>query len=52
MVVSCLYDIDLQITINYNLSNSFDERSLLIEQFKYIKPNDVIIADRVIILII
>jgi len=44
--LSCLYDVDLQIPINYNLSNSFDERSLLIEQFKYIKPNDVIIADR------
>lgn len=44
--LSCLYDIDLQIPINYNLSNSFNERSLLIEQFKYIKSNDVIIADR------
>ena len=43
--LSCLFDIDLQIPINYNLSNSFNERNLLIEQFSHIKPNDVLIAD-------
>ena len=44
--LSCLFDINLQIPINYNLSKSFNERELLIEQFKYIKPNDILIADR------
>jgi hypothetical protein len=44
--LSCLFDINLQIPINYNLSNSSNERQLLIEQFKYIKPYDVLIADR------
>lgn len=44
--LSCLYDIDLQIPVNYNLSESSNERDLLIEQFSYIKPGDVLIADR------
>jgi hypothetical protein len=45
-LVSCLYDVDLQIPINYQLSNSFNERNILINQLKYLKPNDVLIADR------
>lgn len=44
--LSCLFDIDLQIPINYNLSKSSNERELLIEQFPHIKKNDVLIADR------
>ena len=44
--LSCLFDIELQIPINYNLSKSFNERNLLIEQFSHIKPNDILIADR------
>jgi hypothetical protein len=44
--LSCLFDIELDFPINYLLSNSFDERKLLIEQLPYINTNDVIIADR------
>ena len=44
--LSCLFDIDYNFPVNYLLSNSFDERKLLIDQFSYINSNDVIIADR------
>jgi len=44
--LSCLFDIDLQIPVNYNLSNSSNERKLLEQQFSYIKKNDILIADR------
>ena len=44
--LSCLFDVDLQIPINYNLSKSFDERKLLIDQLKYLNNNDILVADR------
>lgn len=44
--ISCLFDIDLKIPINYLLSKSFNERDLLIEQLNYVNENDIIIADR------
>ena len=44
--ISCLFDIELKIPINYLLSKSFNERELLIEQLNYINNNDIIIADR------
>ena len=40
-IISCLYDVDNQIPINYTLSKSFNERNLLIEQLSYVKPNDI-----------
>lgn len=45
-LLSCLYDVDLQIPINYELSNSSNERNVLIEQLKHLKLNDILIADR------
>ncbi len=44
-LISCLYDVELQIPINYKLSNKTNERSLLIDQFQYLKKNDILIAD-------
>ena len=44
--LSCLFDIDHCIPVNYLLSKSFNERDLLIEQLSYVNNNDVIIADR------
>ena len=43
--LSCLFDIELKIPINYMLSNS-DERSILINQFDYLDNNDVLVTDR------
>ena len=45
-IISCLYDVDNQIPINYTLSKSFNERNLCIEQIKYLNKNDILIADR------
>ena len=44
--ISCLFDVDNNIPINYLLSKSFNERDLLIEQLSYVKTNDIIVADR------
>ena len=44
--ISCLFDIDLKIPINYLLSKSLNERNLLIEQLSNVKTNDILIADR------
>jgi hypothetical protein len=44
--LSCLFDVDLQIPVNYNLSYSSNERKLLEQQFPYIRKNDILIADR------
>lgn len=43
--LSCLYDVELKIPINYMMSNE-DERSLLIKQFTSLNNNDILIADR------
>ena len=43
--LSCLYDVELKIPIDYMISNQ-DERSLLIDQFKSLNENDILIADR------
>lgn len=32
--------------INYELSNSFNEKNILINQLKYLKSNDILVADR------
>lgn len=45
-IISCLYDVDNQIPINYTLSKSFNERNICIEQIKYLNKNDILIADR------
>lgn len=44
--LSCLIDINNKIPINYNLSIKNNERESFIEQFKYLKKNDIIILDR------
>ena len=35
-IISCLYDVDNQIPINYTLSKIFNERNICIEQIKYL----------------
>jgi len=44
--LSCLIDINNKIPINYNLSIKNNERESFLEQFKYLKKNDIIIFDR------
>ena len=44
--LSCLIDINNRIPINYNLSIKNNERESFIEQFKYLKKNDIVILDR------
>ena len=44
--ISCLFDVNFKIPINYLLSKSLNERNLLIEQLSYVKSNDILIADR------
>lgn len=43
--LSCLFDVELKIPINYLMSNE-DERTLLIKQFSSLNSNDILIADR------
>ena len=44
--ISNLYDIDNNIPISFEIFASSNERNNLIKQLNYVKPNDVIIADR------
>jgi hypothetical protein len=44
--LSCLFDIQNKIPINYHLSKNIDERESLINQLKYINKNDTLIMDR------
>lgn len=44
--ISCLFDINTKIPVNYNLSIKNDERQSFKEQFKYLKKNDIVILDR------
>ena len=44
--ISCLYDINLDIPINYYITELTNERLSLTKQFSYLKPNDLIIMDR------
>ena len=43
--LSCLFDVELQIPINYMMSKE-DERTLLIKQLSSLDNNDILIADR------
>jgi hypothetical protein len=43
--LSCLFDVELKIPINYMMSNE-DERSLLIKQLTSLNNKDILIADR------
>jgi hypothetical protein len=43
--LSCLFDVELQIPINYMMSKD-DERTLLIKQLSSLDNNDILIADR------
>jgi len=43
--LSCLFDVELKIPINYMMSND-DERTLLIKQITSLNNNDILIADR------
>ena len=43
--LSCLYDVELKIPINYMMSND-NERKLLTKQLGYLNNNDILIADR------
>jgi hypothetical protein len=43
--LSCLFDVELKIPINYLMSNE-GERQLLIKQFDSLNNNDILIADR------
>jgi hypothetical protein len=44
--LSCLFDIENKIPINYNLSKNIDERESLINQLKYVNKDDILIMDR------
>lgn len=44
--ISCLYDVNKKIPLNYNFSDNKNERQLLIEQLDYVNKNDVLILDR------
>lgn len=45
-IISCLYDIDNKIPINYNLIKTRNEREAFRDQIKYLKCNDIVIFDR------
>ncbi len=45
-LLSCLYDVDKEMVINYTISDSSDERFILKRQLKYIRPGDVLLMDR------
>jgi len=45
-IISCLYDIENKIPINYYLFNKRDERDAFKEQIKYLRKGDTVIFDR------
>ncbi len=45
-LLSCLYDVDKEMVINYTISNSSDERFVLKRQLKYVEAGDVLLMDR------
>ena len=45
-IISCLYDIDNKIPINYYLFKKRDERDAFKEQIKYLRAGDIVIFDR------
>jgi len=45
-IISCLYDIDNKIPINYFLLKTKDEREAFRNQIKYLRCNDTVIFDR------
>ena len=45
-LISCIYDIDTKITINYNLVKHKNERAAFLEQMGYLKRDDTVIFDR------
>lgn len=44
--LSCLFDVDNQIPINYELSKSHNEQEIFIKQMSYLNKNDIVVADR------
>lgn len=47
-LVSCLFDINKEMPINYHLVAHLNERKALFEQLKYVTKKDILIMDRVI----
>jgi hypothetical protein len=45
-IISCLYDIENKIPINYYLFKKRDERNAFKEQIKYLRAGDIVIFDR------
>ena len=45
-LLSCLYDVNLEIPINYSISNDTSEINSLVNQLKYLSKGDLLIADR------
>jgi len=45
-IISCLYDINNKIPINYNIIKTRNERDAFKEQIKYLRKGDTIIFDR------
>ena len=45
-IISCLYDIENKIPINYYLFKKRDERDAFKEQIKYLRKGDIVIFDR------
>lgn len=43
--ISCIFDVNLEIPINYNLTTSKDERDSFTSQLKYLRKGDVVIFD-------
>lgn len=45
-LISCIFDIDKKIPINYNIFKTKNEREAFREQLKYIKKDDILLFDR------
>jgi hypothetical protein len=45
-LLSCLFDINNNTPIKYNLFKDFNERNALIQQLEYLKKGDVLVRDR------
>ena len=45
-LISCIFDIDKKIPINYNIFKTKNEREAFSEQLKYIKKDDILLFDK------
>jgi hypothetical protein len=45
-LISCIYDVMNNITVNYNLVKHSDERRAFLDQLKYVRKGDIVIFDR------